>query len=219
MADINVERKGPSIWPWILGLIALALLIWALTQMFGRDDRRTAGVVTDTMVTDTFPAATPMAPAATAEPAAVQQFAQWVDRRDAQEDAGLQHQYTVNGLRSLADALEAVVQQRGVDAAPARQEIETIRTNATQLEQSDWQSQQHANVTRQAFTAAADAMGRVHQQHYTGVVNLDNQVRQVRESAQAVQPAQPLLEQRDTLHRFFERSRDALTTMSRAPVV
>lgn len=218
MADINVERKGPSIWPWILGLIALALLIWALTQMFGREDR-TAGVVTDTMVTDTFPAATPMAPATTAQPAAVQQFAQWVERRDGQEDAGLQHQYTVNGLRQLADALEAVVQQRGVDAAAARQEIETIRTSANQLEQSDWQSQQHANMTRDAFTSAADAMGRIHQQHYAGTANLDNEISQVRESAQAIQPTQPLLEQRDTLHRFFERARDALTTMGRAPAV
>lgn len=40
MADINVERKGPSIWPWIIGLIVLALLIWALTQLFGRNETR-----------------------------------------------------------------------------------------------------------------------------------------------------------------------------------
>lgn len=38
MADINVERKGPSIWPWIIGLIVLALLIWALTELFDNDD-------------------------------------------------------------------------------------------------------------------------------------------------------------------------------------
>lgn len=38
MADINVERKGPSIWPWIIGLIVLALLIWALMSLFGGDD-------------------------------------------------------------------------------------------------------------------------------------------------------------------------------------
>jgi hypothetical protein len=37
VADINVERKGPSIWPWIIGLIVLALIIWALTQMFRTD--------------------------------------------------------------------------------------------------------------------------------------------------------------------------------------
>ena len=38
MADMEVERKGPSIWPWIIGLIVLALLIWALVELF-EDDR------------------------------------------------------------------------------------------------------------------------------------------------------------------------------------
>jgi hypothetical protein len=38
MADIKVERKGPKIWPWIIGLIVLALLVWALMELFGRKD-------------------------------------------------------------------------------------------------------------------------------------------------------------------------------------
>jgi hypothetical protein len=38
VADIHVERRGPSIWPWIIGLLVLALLIWALVEMFGTDD-------------------------------------------------------------------------------------------------------------------------------------------------------------------------------------
>lgn len=35
MADINVQRKGPSVWPWILGLLVVALLIWALMSLVG----------------------------------------------------------------------------------------------------------------------------------------------------------------------------------------
>jgi hypothetical protein len=64
MADINVERKGPSIWPWIIGLLVLALLIWAVAEMVDRDDR-----VADTVET-TVPAAEappPAAPPATDE--------------------------------------------------------------------------------------------------------------------------------------------------------
>lgn len=37
MADINVERKRPSIWPWVVGLIVLAFLIWAIAEMVDRD--------------------------------------------------------------------------------------------------------------------------------------------------------------------------------------
>ena len=36
MAEIKVERKGPSRWPWILAVLTLALLIWALTSFFDR---------------------------------------------------------------------------------------------------------------------------------------------------------------------------------------
>ena len=43
MAEIKVERKGPNIWPWIIGLIVLALLIWALMELFGRDEPEVVG--------------------------------------------------------------------------------------------------------------------------------------------------------------------------------
>lgn len=41
MADLEVERKGPSIWPWVIGLLVLALLIWALVELFEDDGTMT----------------------------------------------------------------------------------------------------------------------------------------------------------------------------------
>lgn len=40
MAEIRVEpkRRKASLWPWILGLIVAALLVWGLTQ--ARDNDR-----------------------------------------------------------------------------------------------------------------------------------------------------------------------------------
>lgn len=38
MADINVERKSRSMLPMILGLIALAALVFILLNVFDRDD-------------------------------------------------------------------------------------------------------------------------------------------------------------------------------------
>ena len=38
MAELRVERKGRNIWPWIVGLIVLALLIWALMELLRRND-------------------------------------------------------------------------------------------------------------------------------------------------------------------------------------
>ena len=40
MADINVERKSRSMLPLILGLLALAALVFLLMNVLGRDDDR-----------------------------------------------------------------------------------------------------------------------------------------------------------------------------------
>lgn len=54
MADINVERKGPSIWPWIIGLIILALLIWWFVSRSGGERRAVpATTPADTVMVDT----------------------------------------------------------------------------------------------------------------------------------------------------------------------
>jgi hypothetical protein len=56
VADIRVEPRRPGAWPWIAGLIVLALLIWGLTRLLGGDD----DVVVDQAVP---PAPTAPAPA------------------------------------------------------------------------------------------------------------------------------------------------------------
>jgi hypothetical protein len=38
MADIDVQRRGPGILPWVLGLILLALVVWGLSEVLGDDD-------------------------------------------------------------------------------------------------------------------------------------------------------------------------------------
>jgi hypothetical protein len=35
MANINVERKRPSLWSWVIGLILLVALIYAAAQYLG----------------------------------------------------------------------------------------------------------------------------------------------------------------------------------------
>lgn len=38
MADINVERRGPRVWPWIIGIVILVLLIWAIAEIVDREE-------------------------------------------------------------------------------------------------------------------------------------------------------------------------------------
>lgn len=48
MAEIKVERKGRSIWPWIVGLVVLALVVWlAIGYLGGGEMEEAANEVTD----------------------------------------------------------------------------------------------------------------------------------------------------------------------------
>ena len=39
MAEIGVERRRKlGVWPWVVGLLVLALAVWALAEILGQDD-------------------------------------------------------------------------------------------------------------------------------------------------------------------------------------
>jgi hypothetical protein len=67
VADINVERRERSVWPWIIGLIILALLIWLLWSWMGNGDTRADPVPVDTVRADTPMGVTPAPPPAVAD--------------------------------------------------------------------------------------------------------------------------------------------------------
>lgn len=38
MADIDIQRKGAGIWPWIIGLVVLGALVWAIAEWIDVDE-------------------------------------------------------------------------------------------------------------------------------------------------------------------------------------
>ena len=38
MADIDVERTGRNVWPWVIGALAVILLAVALTSLLSSDE-------------------------------------------------------------------------------------------------------------------------------------------------------------------------------------
>ncbi len=49
MADINVERKRPSLWPWIIGLILLVALVYAAARVMGKDQQQSGTQIETTL--------------------------------------------------------------------------------------------------------------------------------------------------------------------------
>jgi hypothetical protein len=41
MADINVVRKRPTVWPWVIGVILLAVLAWGVIRVAARGNANT----------------------------------------------------------------------------------------------------------------------------------------------------------------------------------
>ncbi|WP_299824875.1 hypothetical protein [uncultured Pontibacter sp.] len=45
MAEINIERKKKSVWPWLLLILLVALLIWAIYELTNDNDTVNTGNV------------------------------------------------------------------------------------------------------------------------------------------------------------------------------
>ena len=214
MADIDVERKGPSIWPWIIGLIILALLIWALAEMLGDDDVDTAPIVTDTpaLVEEPVepPVGTPAPGAMAAVPPAVEEYMSSCVLGASPSDMGLQHQYTADCIQRLSGSIDAVINRPEVINANVQQRLDNFRQQAERLRASSPQATTHANIVRETFVSAADLLNTVQEERYATAADIDARAIGVRQAAEAVQATTPLLEQREAVQRFFREAGETL---------
>ncbi len=207
MAELHVQKKETSIWPWILAaVVILALLLWYFA---GRDNDNDLDVgmnnMTDSTLVGTAPASgTEYTAAGTVDGVAVEQYMQFVNAR-ASRSTGVAHEYTADGLRQLADALRevATAQAAGVDVE-AR--IDEIRQRADAMQQNPTATE-HALQAREAFVMAASLMGQMRSN--TGA-NQDA----VQEAAMAIEPSRNLLDQSEQIEQFFARAGDALRDLS-----
>lgn len=211
MADIDVERtSGPTIWPWLLGLLALALLAWLLFSQRGGD--RPVATATDTVPAATAPAAE-TAPAAL--PAAAETYMQQCHLAEGTrtEGMGLDHDFTVNCLEQLAASLEGLAQQRTPNPQ-VDQQIQTIRQNAQSIRESAAESTMHANWTREAALAGAVALESMHQTWHAGNQQVSGAVQQTRQSAEQIQTTDAHLEQLTDVRSFFRSAGDAMQALA-----
>lgn len=196
MAEITVQRKGPGGWGWLIGVLALVLVGWAVVAMMNRDDEvKTALVPSTVRPADPSPAAT----AGDAAPApAVAAFLTFADApAGAAESApvGLGHDYAADGIRRLTAALEEVVDD-APDVAPVRKQFTELQEKADRI-QSDPRSLTHADQDR-----------------WPDARDLEDQLKQVRMAAARVDAARPLLDQAAAVKGFFDRAAGVVRVMA-----
>ena len=187
MADIDNQNKkgGGALWPWVLGLLAVAALIWAIAGGFGDDTPGLSGEISD-------------------------EVEEYVSFIEGEPEMGRTHEYTATGLRHLADALDAVVETVSEGDAEIEATRDKLVEHADRIQQ-DPQAGTHARTVQEAFTAATDLMGQLEEKRFSG---LDEEVSQAEQAAQALDPAGQLLEQQPEVERFFTAAKDVLQQMS-----
>ena len=212
MADIDIQQKrGGSPFPWIIGLVVLALIGWGLYEMSDRDEAElsTVGTQDEAALSDGRPAV------GAAQPTGGAGFLAWV--RDSTEagdgQTGDPHAYTREGMRRMVTALEGLVAR---DRAPEiERQFEAVREQVRLIEQSEPTSTDHADRTREAFLAGTQVMEMLRQRPHLQQADLQQPVQAARQAAEAVRPNTPLLEQRAAVERFFQQMAEAIERAER----
>ena len=170
--------------PRTAAAVAAVLLLVA-----GCADREADPVVDEPVAVVT----TPVVEADTDTAVATAEFSQWLA---GAVEPGQEHEFTANGLRHLAAAID----RRMMTADTAGARTGDLRELADAI-QRDPTASTHSQRVREAFTTAATLISEL-----PGQTAGDT----LASAADAVDPNRPLLEQTDAVRGFFEAARDAL---------
>lgn len=213
MADIDIQEKKGSIWPWILGLLGLILVAWLVMEMLDDDDD-VDPVVTDTQQT---PYTAPPPPAQGMDagmPAAVTQFEeQCASASTTTDEMALDHAYAETCIEQMTAAMQAVIERDTVNDQALAQQLETYRTHATQLTQNR-ESAEHSTHVREVFDGAAEIIARIEETREGTGATLERHSGRVQEAAEAFSADTPMMDQRDEVAAFFREAAAALRAMA-----
>ena len=188
--------RGP-LWLWAALLVVLLIVAWWVSRAVDRQ-RAPSVVQAIALVPDT---------GSIIGPNPVDAYLAFVGDARAGKRMATDHEFVAEVIGKLAAALEAL-------AAPAvtgvQRDLGALREQARAL-QRDGGSTAHADSVRAAFVRLASLMSAVQAQQFP--LDAEN-VELARRAAERLDPGRPLLEQRESVQRFLDRSADAIRSMA-----
>jgi hypothetical protein len=204
MTNPNTERKpGTYLVLIIVGFLIALLLTWVGIRLFDRDDKAARYKTHDT--TRAVPSRVD------GLPAQVKEFENFIRDNSARETMGLNHNYTSDGIRHLADALGAIADQQGISDTNFKDKLDMLHVQADRLQQ-DRLSTEHADIIRDAFTLASDLIASFERQI---APDMKDDVTEVRRTAEAIDPNKLALDQKTGVESFFKKSSLLLNELAR----
>ena len=199
MMEIYEQRRRDSRWLWIGAAgVLLAVILWAITRADEANEYSAGDVAA--------PAATLGERPPVVLLVATRRYLDFAKQAPDFGDINRAHEYTANGLRYLAGALQEL------SATPAnRAKIAALKASADDLgEQHDVT---HAEIVAVTFKQAADALAEVQRNRFP---SLAAETAQVHDAAAAMDPKDPLLQQSQKIKTFFAAAATLLEHMGAA---
>lgn len=202
MAEINIEKKKNKrpIWPWIVGLLLLGGIIWAIAEI---DTEREEVAAVEEPYTEEPIVTEPQANVIEEE--TPENFVAYVEEEEVKEQMGVDHNVTSSALVKLSDAIRDLAR----DEEQYSQQINELEQAANQIE-SDPQSMQHADRVSDAFSQASNVLQQIQQNRFP---EMQSEIEEVQQAATEVKGDQPLLEQKDKVKTFFKEAAEAVEKM------
>lgn len=211
MAEIEIQRKKRPIWPWILGAIAILLLLWlvinSLNKRYDKNESNDALIEGSNDTDAALAKRIDEAKRYEKYPGPIAAYLHFA-HNDDMVDMGQHHHYTNQGLHHLVDALHLVNARKGGGDAVA-QKLTVITMESDKLMQ-DQDSELHAGMMRNAFIMSSEVMASLQQKFYPG---LEGKVANARQAAESMDSNKPALDQQSKIKSFFEKSADVLEEM------
>lgn len=204
MANIRIEekKKGAGILPWIIGLLLLALIIWAVASFIGDDADQ---VITEEEYTEPAPVindvdyATPVAA-----------YMAFTD--DMEGEMGLDHEFSHDALTRLAAASVALADSKGVaDAAGTDSKADRVMQLANDITK-DPMAGDHADKIKQAAMLIVEMLEDVNTKASNGVATAS--LEELRSQAQDISAGTLTLDQKEDVRSFFAQARTVLQELS-----
>lgn len=233
MAEIRIEKQSNSWLPWLLGLLALVLVGWAVLELV--DDDVEADEITAVEEMDDADDAATVAISNDAEADSRARAVNAIDLNDydaewdgleadyntnvdyylvtldkLEAEMNLDHDYSNLALRALANSLTVLARELGLaDETNVRTKAEDMRAKAAAIT-DDWRSPKHADLIKKAAMSAVSVIQEIQQAQFP---DLQAEAMQLKQEAQEIDPITLTLEQKENIKSFFRTAAAALEAM------
>lgn len=214
MAELHVERRERSMWPWLAVVLATLVLIWLVLSPANVHRTADGGEVAASGAPGRTASDRPPAGLAPDAPGEVATFLAFVAENRARSMMDSTHFYTATGIRLLAAALGSLAPRDSSGHRVMQPQLDSMRVLASAMQQ-DPRSTAHARQARLAFDIAGTVMQHLQLRGVTAAAVAAAQVQDARIAAWGVSESRRLLAQRDAVEKFFDRAAAAVDAMAR----